>query len=314
MMRAEDIPAICHVEAMAFGPWWKSLQGDSIQFPPLKAPHVRFLIAREPEGAFVAQKGKQVVGLIFSRTWGSIGWFGTFAVHPQFQGQGIGKSLLDASLDYLQQRQGRKIGLETMPESSSNLGLYLQYGFRPRFLTLAMKKEIAGNSGRGCLLPRWSAADRTTRRQWLGELRSATDQLYQGLDYTKEIIATESHSLGDTLVLMENGKAVGLSILWLASNREGWQNETAKIQVLGLHPASTNRENLSQLLEASSALARSAGMEAITISVNTFYTWALEEIQKHGFRVDRARVRMVLKGTERKEFQAQHVNLTHWAG
>src|SRR3989337_728069 len=78
-------------------------------------------------GGSPPEPAPQTVGYIFSRTWGGVGWFGSFGVRPEFQGRGIGKALLLPSLDYLG-RAPRIIGLETGLESPYNLGLYLRQG------------------------------------------------------------------------------------------------------------------------------------------------------------------------------------------
>lgn len=74
----------------------------------------------------------EAVGFIFSRIWGKVGWFGTFSVLPEFQGQGIGQRLVAARINYLHESGFRVIGLETIPENPYNLGLYHKMGFQSR--------------------------------------------------------------------------------------------------------------------------------------------------------------------------------------
>ena len=313
-MFEEDADAVRQVDAVAFGAWWKQLKGESAQLSPRTRANVLALIRKDPEGCFVAEDGGRVVGDIFSRTWGRVGWFGTFAVLPEYQGRGIGKQLIAASLDYLRQGPGRVIGLETMPESPYNLGLYLRLGFQARFPTLLLNKTLEPSTADDVSLPYWSSADNETRKQWLSDLRQATGQVQPGLDYSKEIISTDTHGLGETLILTEGMRAIGMSVVWLVSSRENWGQEIASVQVWALHPDHTDTEKWLALVNATQALARSRGKQILAVPVNTGHAWAVEQLLRWDFRVERAMVRMVLKGTADGPSTDECVNCSRWAG
>ena len=82
-MVEEDINAVRQVEVQGFGPWLKRYVEDPTQLPQRTRDNIRSLMSKDPEGAFVAEIENQVAGFIFSRTWGGVGWFGTFAVSPE---------------------------------------------------------------------------------------------------------------------------------------------------------------------------------------------------------------------------------------
>lgn len=314
-MTPEDVDAVRWIEAAAFGAWLADAHGRDKKLPWRTRTNVLSLREKDPGGCFVAEQDGQLVGLIFSRTWGSVGWFGTFAVLPEFQGRGIGKRLIAASLDYLCQAPGRVIGLETMPDSPDNLGLYLKQGFHARMLTLQLGKPLAPITRHrgGVQLPRWSGTDVRTRHRWLANLREATGRIRPGLDYSKEITSTARHRLGDTVFLIDNEQAVGASTVRLVDIREDHEEEAAAHPVF-LHPAHTNEETFHTLLAASEILARANGKRDILVSINTRHTWALERALESGYRVKRARVRMVLAGTDPEPRTDDYVNLSHWAG
>jgi hypothetical protein len=258
-----------------------------------------------------------VVGFIFSRTWGGVGWFGTFAVLPQYQGRGIGKRLIAASLEYLRQDPERVIGLETMPESPYNLGLYLRCGFQARSPTFLLSKELTqpaeANADEG-VLPRWSSADAGTHKRWLVELRGATGHIQSRLDYSKEITSTARHRLGETLVVTDRVRAIGLSVVQLVSGWEGWGEDRAIVQALALHPDHTDDDTFRTLLDGTEALARGQDKHKLIVVVNARHTWALERLLKWGYRVDRLAVHMVLQGTDDVPRTDQCVNFSRWAG
>ena len=314
LMREEDVDVVCSIDASAFGAWWKQLIGKSADLPQRTRRHIMALREKEPEGCFVAEDAGREVGFIFSRTWGGVGWFGTFAVLPECQGSGFGKQLIAASVDYLRRDAERVIGLETMPESPYNLGLYLKQGFEPRFLTLLLSRDLAPVEGNIPELPFWSQSSEETRDGWLTDLREASHRIYPHLDYSKEIISTARWDFGKTLILARGSKAVGMSVVWLVSSRHMWNEELAMIQILTLHPAHTDAENFRALIDASEALARAHGKQKLGLPVNSKHTWALARLLERGYRVDRTMVRMVLKDTDGSSSTDSFVNLCRWAG
>ena len=221
LMRKVDVDAVRQLEAAAFAAWWRQWRGGSGQPPRRTRTTVLASREKDPEGCFVAEADGSVVGSIFSRTWGAVGWFGNLVVLPAFQGRGLGNHLISASLAYLRQDPGRLIGLETMPESPYNLGLHLSMGFQARLPTMLLTKELDGSTVDNIEVARWSSADAGTQQRWLADLREAVAQIRTGLDYSKEIISNARHGLGETLVLIEGTKAIGSSTVMLVSGREG---------------------------------------------------------------------------------------------
>jgi ribosomal protein S18 acetylase RimI-like enzyme len=313
LMRKEDADAVRQVDSTAFGAWVRQVSGESAPTYQRTRGNVLACRERDPEGCFVVEEGSQVVGFIFSRTWGSVGWFGTFAVLPEYQGQGIGQRLVAASLGYLRQEPDRVIGLETMPESAYNLGLYLKLGFRVTFPSLSLVKALDRAAVEGAGLPRWSAAGTGRRARWLDDLREATGQILPGLDYAKEVLWTAEYGGGDTLVLLDGERAIGLSILRLASDWEGLGQERASVQALALHPEHTTDRTLAALLDASEVLASAHGKNILAVVVNGRHAWAVEQLLARGYRVARVMVRMVLEATGEAASEGC-VELSRWAG
>lgn len=307
-----DVEAVIQIEAAAFGEWWRSVRGPGAMLAPRTRQNVLSRLARDPQGCFVAEEEGRPVGFIFSCTWGRVGWFGTFAVRPEHQGRGLGQALLSASLDYLRREPQRTIGLETMPESAANMGLYLKMGFQPRRLNLLLARPVEPSHSDE--LPRWSAADPATRARWLAELQAACGAIYPGLDWSKEILLTEQFGIGETLVLLASGRAVGLSVVALAGTRENFARERAHVQALALHPDHTDTGTFCTLLAASESLAAAQGKAMLTVSCYSAHTWALQHLLSWGYRVERGLLRMVLAGRDEGPAGEGQVELARWAG
>ncbi len=314
LMREEDADAVREVDAIAFWAWEREVKGEEAQLYLRTRTNILVCREKDPEGCFVVEEGDRVIGFIFSRTWGGVGWFGTFAVMPEYQGYGIGKRLIAASLKYLRQDPDRVIGLETMPGSPYNLGLYLRQSFQTRFPTFLLSKVLKQPAAGHVDLPRWSQAEAKTRERWLAELREATGQVLPGLDYSKEITSTARHGLGETLVLTNGPRAVGMSTVWLVSGWERWGEKRANVQALALHPGYTDEDAFRTLLEATEALAHIHDKRIVTTAVNARHAWALERLLKWGYRVERIAVHMVLNGTDGGPCTDNCVDLSRWAG
>ncbi len=312
IMTADDIEPVRQVESAAFGAWWNRQHNESIVLEKRTAANIRSRLARDPAGCFVAGEDGRVVGFIFSCTWGSIGWFGTFSVLPEYQGRGIGKELIGASLAYLRSAP-RTIGLETMPDAPYNLGLYLGMGFQLRAMTLSLSRPVDPALPWPDTCRLWSQAGAETRRRWLDDLRQAAEAVSPGLDYSKEIIITEQFGLGDTLILCEADRAIGMNVITLQDSRETGEAEDAAVDAALLHPAFTDADHFSTLLQAGQAFAAAHGRSDYYLPVYAGHTWALEQLLRHGFRVARGLVRMVLRGTDEGPRDDRFVELARWA-
>jgi ribosomal protein S18 acetylase RimI-like enzyme len=312
-MQEADLESVRIVDAAAFTPWWRKLTGKQAALPPRTLANVTCLLEKDPEGCFVAQDGGCLIGLIFSRTWGSVGWPGTFAVLPDYQGRGIGQRLLAASLAYLRQEPERTIGLETMPDIPSNLGLYLKHGFRLSPPTLLLSKQV-GTATVGAGVQWWSRSALEARERWLRNLRELTHRIRPGLDVSKEITSTVHHGFGDTLVLATGTRPIGFSSVWLTGTREGAGGDSAVVQIAALDPEHTSDDGLRALLGAIEALACAHDRQEIVVPVNARRTWALDRLLDLGYRVERLSARMLLAGTDSRPLDESHVILSRWAG
>jgi len=313
-MQEDDLERVIDIEADAFGAWYSQTHGGEGGVPRRTRTNVRACLAKDPEGCFVAEADGQAVGFILSRTWGSVGWFGTFSVLPEWQGQGIGKQLIAASLDYLRRQPGRTIGLSTMPESPYNLGLYLKKSFQARHLTLFLRKSLAGPADKAVELPRWSQASPATRERWLADLGEASGRIHPGLDYRKEIVITAQYEQGETVVLTDDGRAIGMAVVWLVPSRQGQEARQGNVVVLALDPVHADAGRFRALLAGTESLVRAHGLEEMVVPVNAQHAWALARLLRWDYRVVRAMVRMVLEGTDNGPTVDQRVNLVRWAG
>ncbi|MEK5330175.1 GNAT family N-acetyltransferase [Lysinibacillus sp. FSL W8-0992] len=78
---------------------------------------------------WVAHKDGQVVGTVATVKENEIQWVTALAVHPQYQGQGIGTALLSFSKDYASKQNAKFVMLDVEIENRKAISIYERAGF-----------------------------------------------------------------------------------------------------------------------------------------------------------------------------------------
>lgn len=126
----------------------------SMRLPPLLAPLIGFLDSLSAPGegtmpGFVWLEGGQIVGAASVRRIYPLsrGWLiSNVAVHPEWQGQGIGRALLEASIEYADDHGGNWIVLQVRDKNVIALHLYESLGFEPISEVTRLQKTAVGDS------------------------------------------------------------------------------------------------------------------------------------------------------------------------
>jgi len=111
---------------------------QSMQLPTLLAPFVALLDSFNPPGegfmpGFVWTHGGQVIGTASARRIYPFrrGWLiSNVAVHPNWQGRGIGRALLQAAVDLAKRHDGAWIALQVREDNRAAHALYKSLGFQ----------------------------------------------------------------------------------------------------------------------------------------------------------------------------------------
>jgi len=321
VMTEEDLPAVAEVEAGVFTDWYRIYRREPEPLAERTLEELRYAISLDPAGNHVAvAEDGAIVGFILSRTWGEVGWFGTFGVPTQFHGLGIGSALVGRAVEYLSTKVS-VIGLETMPESGQNIGLYSKAGFVPTYPTLIVEVSLlqqAERLGR----PRaedavvWGDLGRSGRSRALAGVREVSGMLIPGLDFSREVEALQSHGLGRTVLSMGRGGALdGFAILRTAPYRREDNSGRAYVHALGIRPEADTEKVLADLVRQVWATAGSLGLSRAAAGLNARNQGALELLKSHGFRVARAGIRMVRLPAPEELFKPTGaLELSRWAG
>jgi len=97
-----------------------------------KARHIQEDVEANAPGIFVYEAGGRPVGYITTRidAGSKIGWIPNIAIHPEHQGKGIGKALMQAALDYLRQSGMLYARIETLEHNKRGRTFYPSVGFK----------------------------------------------------------------------------------------------------------------------------------------------------------------------------------------
>lgn len=148
----------------------------SMQLPPPLAPLIGLLDSLSPPGegmmpGFVWLEGGRVVGTASARRVHTLnrGWLiSNVAVHPDWQGRGIGRALLEAAVDYAEDYGGRWIVLQVRSSNAVARRLYESVGFKRVGEMVRLRKTKIEKQG-GALQPtglrpaRWSEGSALSR-------------------------------------------------------------------------------------------------------------------------------------------------------
>ena len=116
-MEEADLPNVMNVDYEAFGPLWHNTQ-DTLR---------RAL--SQTLSATVAEDANGIVGYQMTTGSGLRAHLARLAVHPSFQGRGVGRMLLGNLFDILVQNNYLKLSVNTQSDNNISLKLYQKMGF-----------------------------------------------------------------------------------------------------------------------------------------------------------------------------------------
>jgi len=280
-LREEDLAAADHIMRVAFGtfvglPEPASFMGD--------ASYVRGRWRADPEAAFGAELGKELIGSNFATNWGSVGFFGPLSIRPDLWDRGVAKRLMEPVMECFTRWGTTHAGLFTFAQSQKHVALYRRFGFWPRFLTAIMSRPIDPAKREG----RWttfSEVPEGEREATLAACRALTDSLFEGLDVGREIRAVAAQKLGDTVLLRGDAGLTGLAVCHCGPDTEAGSG-TCYVKFGAVRPGPTARQDFERLLGACEEMAATRGLRRLSAGVNTARHEAYRVLLERGYRTD----------------------------
>jgi GNAT superfamily N-acetyltransferase len=236
---------------------------------------------RDPGAAFAAEHAGRLAGSNFASRWGSVGFFGPLTVRPDLWDRGIAHRLLEPVMERFAGWDIRHAGLFTFAESAKHVALYQRFGFYPRFLTAIMAKlaratAAAPGATSLCALPPDEQAAQ------LSACRDLTHRVFDGLDVGREITAVATHHLGDTVLVREGSRLVGLAVCHLGAGTQAGSG-TCYVKFAAARPGVGAGRCFERLLDAVDAYAAARGA-VVLAGVNLGREDAYARMRARGFR------------------------------
>lgn len=312
-MRVEDLVDVKGIDLICWNDLLEKQYGIRGRVSPRTDQNLISYLHSDVGGAFVAyEQFAGIIGYVFSHTWGSTGWVGPLSVLTSYQARGVGKELLKHSLRYLEDQGCVDIGLETMPENITNLGMYLKVGLQPEGLIVVFgrsleHKELEDEPAGELSVERLSES--MVQEHMLGQIRRISDAHRQGLDYSKEIRLTKEFGFGDTIVATSKDRVVGFSIVHTVQRRANMVG--GAVRALVVEPKA-KPEVLESLLATSELMAADAKLKEITIAVPAACRRAIDSLFSRGYQVVQSFERLMYLGSS--GIDEKSFNLCTWSG
>ncbi len=277
-----------------------------VRVPHLNPAVWRFAIADADEGAMIWRNARDAIAAFnMVHCSGVEGWMGPLAVHPDFQGQGIGKIIVNAGIEWLKERGARVIGLETMPRTMDNVGFYSGLGFTPGHLTVTVTLEAARAGIQSTAL---SALNSHERELALRQCRTLVSALAPGYDYTREMVLTGQHHLGDSILVRTGSEVRSFAVCHSAPLVEGRATDEMRVLKMVARTAADFDTLVTQLC----AHARVHGARRIAIRVQGQYGDVYRRLMARGARVRWTDLRMAIPGFEEALPADGGIVLSNW--
>jgi GNAT superfamily N-acetyltransferase len=275
----QDLSEADRIFRLAFGTFLRL--PDPLQFAG-DADYIRTRWRAHPEAAFAAEYGGELAGSNFATRWGSVGFFGPLTTRPDLWDKGVGKRLLEPVMACFERWGAAHTGLFTFAQSPKHVHLYQKYGFWPRFLTAIMSKSVL-NPANAPAGTRYSGLGEVQREEALASSRELTDSIFAGLDVTDEIVSVANQGLGETILLYDNSRLIGLAVCHCGPGTEAGSG-SCYIKFGAVRSGSSAGKNLDQLMDACERLASERGLQRVVAGINLARVEAFKSLVARGFR------------------------------
>ena len=282
-----------------------------IRIPPLHPTFLKLERELAEDGAIAIESNGRLAGFVLARAHGADGWFGPLAVAPKLQGEGLGKELVRRAIAHLMERRCSTIGLETMPRTYRNLGLYTKLGFRPGHLVMTCQVQIPAEVPKvpgeppAFLL---STLVEAQREQIWPSLVELWNRICPGVDYTKPMQATLDAHYGDVLLTLDGDRITGF--LHFHHSPYFLTDGTGVLRIARVG-ALRDTTAFPRLMSALAEYGQVHGMEELYIRCQSDDWNTAKQIFGWGFRITHTDLRMSLE-THPERVSPDTIFFTRW--
>jgi GNAT superfamily N-acetyltransferase len=301
-----EIPALNAVFSEAFTERYRKDGMVGVRVPYLNPAVWKFAITDAEDGAMIWRNARDgIAAFNMVHRSGVEGWMGPLAVHPDYQGQGIGKMIVSTGVEWLKKSGATVIGLETMPRTMDNVGFYSSLGFTPGHLTVTVTLDATRSGIQSIPMSTLAPHERELA---LRQCRQMLQQMMPGYDYTREIVLTAQHELGDTVFVRKGNDIVSFAICHSVPLVEGRATEEMRV----LKIVARSEADFDHLVTQLCAHARAKGGRRVAIRVQGQYSDVYRRLMARGARVRWTDLRMSVHEREESRAAGGGIVLSNW--
>ncbi|MEE2638593.1 MAG: GNAT family N-acetyltransferase [Acidobacteriota bacterium] len=244
--------------------------------------YIRSRWRADPSTVFAAVADDLLVGSNVATRWGSVAFFGPLTVAPEYWNQGAATQLLARTMALFAMWDTTHAGLFTFPHIPKHVTLYQKFGFWPRYLTAVMSKPTAREDSREvhrC----YSDMDEAHRSDVLRACCELTDQIFEGLDITREVRAVQTQALGDTVLVWAGDRLEAFAVCHCGAGTEAGAG-ACYVKFGAARPGPGVETRFERLLTACMSLARSKRLPRVDAGVSLARERAYQTMRARGFR------------------------------
>jgi len=237
----------------------------------------------DPTAVFAATLEEQLIGTNFAINWGSYGFFGPLSVHPDYWQQGVATQLMEATMAKFASWGTKHIGFFTFSNSQKHLWFYGKFGFSPRFLTTILIKYVV-NTQQVLQALRYSQLTLEQQAEAILATIQLTNEVYEGLDLSREIRSVQEQGLGETLLLWDEKELISFAVCHYGAGSEA-EHQSCYVKFGAVRPGNKSGENFAQLITELEVFTVKTGLFSLMAGVNTACDKAYNCLLGRGFRV-----------------------------
>jgi Acetyltransferase (GNAT) family len=259
----------------------------------VRVPHLnddvwRFALESAGRGAMIwRDKSDEIVAFNLAHLSGVEGWMGPLAVRPDRQGEGLGRQIVLAGIEWLKSQSARTIGLETMPRTVDNIGFYSRLGFLPGHLTVTLARAPEPNTAVDCV-----HLSREPGSAAIEECDALARRVAPGTTFGHEIRLTGELGIGDTTLYRRDGALAAFALWHIAPLAQGRPKEDLRVLKL----VAVDVQAMHAVLGAVESVAESDGAERVTVRCQTAQAEAYASLVAAGWQAHWTDLRMTLAG------------------
>lgn len=284
----EDIDPLNKIFSSAFTDRYRRDGMPGVRVPHLNYDVWRFALESAGKGAMLwRDHSGDIAAFNLAHLSGSEGWMGPLAVRPDRQGEGLGKVIVLAGIDWLKAKGARTIGLETMPRTVENIGFYSRLGFLPGHLTITLARVPETGPTVGCTrLSRDGGMDAVAECAHLGAA------VAPGISFDREIRLTSELRVGDTTLFRRDGALAAFAVWHAVPLAHGHPREDVRVLKL----VAVDVPAMQAVLAGIEAVAEEEGVERVTVRCQSGQAEAYRGLVTAGWESHWTDLRMSLGG------------------